>query len=111
MTGKEDDISMNNQGEEKVDWKESFIHKFREKNEAPSSFHDIIKSHLNISKQNRVLKFQKKSVENQLMILQHEHTGSAVDKVVSQLEEKIGTLQDEIVSLEKENLELGDLRF
>lgn len=97
--------------DKQFDWRDSFIHKFRENNETPSSFRDIIKSHSSILRQNRTLKLQKESCEKQLMILQHEHAGSAADKVVQQLEEKIRELQHEVITLGKANSELGDLRY
>jgi hypothetical protein len=109
MESKEDENKINNP-KEKFGWRDAFIKSFRENNEVPTSFHDLVKSHSTLLRQNRALKLQKESCEKQLLILQHEHAGSAADKVVQQLEDKIRSLQDEIITLGRANSEMGDLR-
>ena len=70
-------------------WRDQFVLKFRERNAVPASFRVLVAAHAHLSKSNTVLSSQKEAALKQLLILQHEHAGSAGQEVVTQLEGKV----------------------
>jgi hypothetical protein len=79
-------------------WRNDFEASFRRRNAVHESFRSVVSAQQLLTRQNAALRQQKESAEKQLLILQHEHVGSAGSEVVRQLEARVRSLQEELLA-------------
>jgi len=92
-------------------WRQNFEASFRERNAVHESFRSVVQAQGLLARQNVALKRQKESAEKQLLILQHEHAGSAGSAAVQQLEATVRSLQADLLAKAKVEAGAQDARY